>query len=308
MAQLLARLGPDWHVRRYRTQNHRTLCAQISDGHAVAIAKCRLETDGKHHMEKEAAAMSRAYAACRDAGNRIAIPRPIAHYTDLQAVVMSEIPGVSLEHALKRRWNSRAGILRATGAALAAFHEMTGCVEKTAPQLWHENTVPPSIRAACESRAEHIWADDVLDAYLGAAARTREDPVPFGFTHEDLAPRNVLVDRFDIGFIDFENSQKTHCLNDLARLALGIQIQRGLPHAWRRGDRLGLGFEGLVLDNLSDGYNLAGRHEHHFATISLRAALQTWQWAKRHQDRRQSPGMIRDRAARLAERIAKALR
>lgn len=306
MRQVLDRLGPGWHVTRYRTQNRRTLCARVSDGTRNAIAKIRLETDGQHDMEKEFEALSRAHIAC---GGRsgVTIPVPIAFHPELHALVMSEIPGVSLECTLQRRWKSRASVLSATGVALADFHAQTGCVEKVAGQLWHENTLPPAIRAACETRAEHAWGERVLDAYLATAERTRSDPVPFGFTHEDLAPQNVLVERFAIGFIDFENAQETHCLNDLARIALSTQFLQGINRPWRRQDRFGFGFDAQVLNTLCDGYGLTARHEVHFASILLRACLQSWRRAKLRQERRRGYRAIRDVSGKLAERVAAGL-
>ncbi|MFK7942549.1 MAG: phosphotransferase family protein [Paracoccaceae bacterium] len=302
MQTVLARLGNSWAPTKYHTQNRRTLCAVVSDGNTNAVVKIRLETDGKHGMAKEHAALSRAYA-----GSDRGIPRPLHFFPDLHAMVISEIPGVSLEYAVKRRWKSRAEVIGEVGSALSQFHDRTGRIEKVAAQLWHEKTVPPAIRAACETKAEHAWADRVLEAYLAAAERTRDDMVPFGFTHEDLVPRNVLVSGFDIGFIDFENSQETHCLNDLAQLALGVQMLRGTPGRWRRHDRLGLGFSAVVLDTLCDGYGLLPSHQTHFATLLLRASLQCWHRAKQRGQNEQPYRQIQTASLRLADRIARAL-
>lgn len=138
------------------------------------------------------------------------------------SVDLTPVPGVSLNESLRSRSTAAVvAYLDAIGTALARFHQSS------------------SNGAAATQRPAEDWVETVARIEPEAVERLSDlasklPPIPETTTtmvHGDLHDKNILVRDDAVGLIDLDGSGRGHPEDDLANLAVHLQLrvlQRGL--------------------------------------------------------------------------------
>jgi hypothetical protein len=168
------------------------------------------------------------------------VPAPIALLADVQAMVRTKLPGLSLNRILQREANAVCGPLwrrrigktaYLVGAWLRRFHEGT-----RKPALLHNHQVLTDELTKqlqqCKSRGFDV---DLLEHVLKSATlvskRLEGQNVPAAARHGDFIPENILLDRNSVCVVDFQNFGECDVIyKDVSTFVTYVTVMAARPY------------------------------------------------------------------------------
>ena len=183
-------------------------------GRRVLIAKCVARWNESAYLSlcNQFAALSKIHSL---AGDQLAgtVPEPIVHLKEQRILLMSEVPGISLERELHRHANVLWGWIsssrmqqmgHAVGTWLKVFHHVTSGEVK--PFNCHEYANGFYAHLSLLTRAG--MSDKVLERLRQAALRQSRTldgtPMCMAAAHGELLPQNILIHGSRAGVVDFD--------------------------------------------------------------------------------------------------------
>lgn len=145
----------------------------------------------------------------------VSVATPVAHLAALDAIVMDEAPGISLEHAL--RSGDAIAAAATVARAIAALHQgAPRDLPLRGAQQWE--------RSAARAAATLAWALPPLaaDAERIARAVAASDDEPAVDCHGDLKPEHLFVSRGRVVLVDLDSRCRSTPAADVADLLVRI--------------------------------------------------------------------------------------
>ncbi len=185
-----------WRLRCPAQDRERTVFVKIYPEGEAAPAWAQLTENPLHH-------------------HVVSVATPVAHLDALDAIIMDEAPGISLEHALR---SGNATAAAATVArALAALHQ-------GAPQELPFRGAQHWERSAARAAAILAWALPPLATDAEHIARTvaAVDDEPAVACHGDLKPEHLFVSGARVILVDLDSRCRSTPAADVADLLVRI--------------------------------------------------------------------------------------
>ncbi|MDP9484167.1 MAG: phosphotransferase, partial [Chloroflexota bacterium] len=226
--------------------------------------------------------------------------RPLGILPGSNALVMEAFDGEPLHLFLARGPFRRGALPRplalagAAGRWLRMLHDTSPSTQAVRLGTWQE--VVEAFAAfgsylAAESVSSHLA--EVVEAGI-AAARRLPDPIPTVITHEDFAPRNILIDRSGrMAVIDLLLRWQSPPFEDLAGFLVSLRTSRA--NATTRGLLLGRAIDRLEPAFFTGYYGSEPVPRHAIRVFELLLVLDMWSARASRNRSRRGVGRIRER-------------
>src|SRR5713226_58365 len=192
------------------------------------------------------------------------MPTPIALLAEGQAMVRTKLPGLSLKWILQRDANAVCGPLRrrgigkmacAVGGWLQFFHEGT----RKPPLLHNHQVLTDELTKQLQQCKSNGFDGDLLEHAMKSASlvskRLEGQRVPAAARHGDFIPENILLDRNNVGVVDFQNFGECDVIyKDVSSFVTYVTIMSARPYYGRSALQ-------TVLKNFLMAYDGALRHD-----------------------------------------------
>ena len=243
---LLAALGPgEWRLERWRAEMVkyrpvRRATLRLSIEASTAEGEARAERQFYAKLYPDAAEADRAHGMqqmlhqqLEREGSSFVVAEPVAYVPDLQTVVQTAVPGVSL-HGLVASGGDAGEALRLAALAVARLHGLgldQGRLEGyESPRSLHNRIArlerdAAQLSAACPDLGETIAA-------IVARIASGLGEVALGPTHGDLKPEHILLDGERVAIIDVDFLREADPVLDVLSMARHLaKAQAAAPMA-----------------------------------------------------------------------------
>jgi tRNA A-37 threonylcarbamoyl transferase component Bud32 len=208
----------------------------------------------RRDLHREFDALTKVYTTLRREHGLVAA-RPVACYPDIETLVTERIPGTTLRHLLHQRavWWAGTGGARRLGRVATEIGHWLRAFQAGEP---HEPTVTVSeLRQYLDDRLARLVARrwlgiserdraELLGYFDARASRLTAADLVQARSHGDFNPENIIVNRDNVGVVDFSMSQPAPRLLDVTHLYMGLDVLRRRP--WYRPEALARAMAALL--------------------------------------------------------------